>query len=543
MLVALAACAPVPVPTSDLTVTPAATPSATIAPTNAAPVASSIVAPSPSPTIVLPEGGTLTIGVVGTTNLEMNAMPGIVQDALFDSLLRVNPTNGALEPGLAESFQVSNDALTITFRLRAGVKWHDGTPLTADDVATTLKEFSASDFRGTAVTDFTNFVRATALDAQTVQLTFSDAYCPALASIGTTKILPRAVASNPNFPKLTPAQMIGTGAFKFGSSNGDQFVLQRNADYFRGAPHIDQLIVRGFANATAMRTAFANQQIDLMSGEAGDYAALKKLTDANIVATNANEFIALLFNADTPVLGDARVRQALTYALDRNALLGDIGGQGMLIDASLLPGYWALPQNLPRYSFDPAKAKQLLADAGWRDTGDGIVRKNGKALQIDLWTEADDPILEPLAFHIRAMLANIGVPASLNLDDYNGWVTRAFTHRFDTLLLSRKIPLDVDQRWYWQSNQNEKGSGFNLGSYTNRNVDALFQAGSRVAGCDAKQRATIYADVYRALVADAPVAFLFAPKKYLVARARVLGLAPSPFAGDFWNANEWRVKP
>ncbi len=531
----LTACAPVPIPTSDATPTPRTTPTKTIA----APGAT----PSPVPTDSAPQGGTITIGVIGNSNLEINAMPAVVQDALFDSLLQVDPTSGALKPALAESYQVSGDAMTITFRLRSDVRWHNGDPFTADDVVATIKAFSSSDFRGKPATDFGTFTRATALDSQTVQLTFSEGYCPALTSIGTLKILPRAVVASPNFPYLAPAQMIGTGPLRFVSRSEDQFVLERNADYYRGAPHVDSWTIRVFTDPAALRTAFAAKQVDAMTAAPGEYSAIKKIADANILATDSSEVIALMFNLDTTTLNDPRVRQALTYALDRNILLDDIGGQATSVDTSALPGYWAYPANLPRYSFDVAKAKQLLADAGWRENGDGILKKNNKPMRLELWTEADDPILEPLAFRIREMYSALGIQVELQLDDRSGWIVHAFQHRFDLLLLSRKIPLDPDQRWYWQSNQNEKGNGFNFGSYVNARVDGLLKDSLRVGQCDATARAALSGEMHRTLVADAPAAFLFAPKKYLVARDRVLGLVPSSFAGDFWNINDWRVKP
>jgi len=532
LLVLVAACAPRPIPTAD------ATPTSHAAPGIAAPTSVMNASAMPTPTVALPEGGAITIGVIGNATLEMNVMPEIVQDAVFDSLLRVNPTNGALEPGLAEAFQISNDGLTLTFRLRPNVRWHDDTPLIADDVVATIRAFSSPDFRGTPLTDFTNLVRATAIDTQTIQLTFTDLYCPALASIGTLKILPRAVASSANFPKLVPAQMIGTGAFRFVSLSNGQFTLERNANYFRGAPPLDSLTIRVFADSSALRNAFTTNQIDVMLADPGTNRA-----DAKTFAFDANEFIALLFNTDTIALNDPRVRQALTYAMDRNVLLNDLGGQGMLVDTSMLPGHWAFPANLPRYSFDPAQARQLLADAGWRANSDGMLRKNNQPLRLELYTQADDPILEPLAFRIREMLAAVGVQVVLQLDDRAGWVTRAFAHRFDLLLLTRKIPLDPDQRWYWQSDQNTKNDGFNFGSYANPRVDALLNAALRVPGCEMNARAAIYGEIHRTLVADAPVAFLLAPKKYLVARERVLNLAPSSFAGAFWNLNAWRVKP
>ncbi len=536
VLLLVASCAPVPIPTSDATPTPIVTPTATTRP--AAPSA----ATAASPTLALPEGGSIIVGVVGDANLEVNVMPQFLQSAVFDSLLTVDPATGALKPGLAESFQVSVDATTYTFRLRAGVHWHNGDALTADDVVATIKAFSDPNFRGTPVTDFGPLARVTALDSQTVQITFSEGYCPALTGIGALSILPRAVATSANFPRLTPAQMIGTGALKFRAWNGNEFTLDRNADYYRGAPPVETWTLRTFTDSAALRAAFAAQQIDLMPAVARDYGAINHIDGANVLATDAPEFIALLYNTDTTTLNDARVRQALTYALDRSVLLKDIAGQGDLIDTSALPGVWAINASMPRYAYDLTKAKQILADAGWSDSGDGILRKNGKQMRLELWTEADDPILEPLAFRIREMYAALGINVMMELDDRSGWVTRAFDHRFDLLLLERKIPLDPDQHWYWQSDQNAKGSGFNFGSYANARVDANFNDLSRVAACDPVARAALFTDINRTLVAEVPAAFLFAPKQYLIARDRVVGLVPSPFAGDFWNINTWRVK-
>lgn len=536
LFVFLVACVPTPEP-GILSPTPAPqiSQSATLAP---------MVTPVPTPTIELPMGGSITIGVLGTVSLELNVMPSFIQNAVFDSLLTIDPKNGSLKPGLAQSFEVSPDATTITFRLRADVKWHNGDPFAADDVVATIKAFSSLTFRGTPVTDFGTNMRVSALDAQTVQIVFSEGYCPALTSIGTMTIVPRAVASSINFPRLTPAQMIGTGALKFVSRNENVFTFERNANYFRGAPAIDNWTVKVFADAATLRAAYTSNQIDLMPAALDSYQIIKKTlgAQANLVASDSPQSITIVFNTDTPTLSDARVRQAINYALDRNVLLNDVSGQASMIDGSALPGFWANANNLPRFGFDPAKAKQLLADAGWRDLNNGVLYKSGKPLRLELWTEADDPVLEPLAFRIREQLAVVGIQAVMALDDRPGWMTRAFSHRFDLLLMSRTIPIDPDQRWYWQSNQNEKGNGFNFGSYASPMVDALSKSLLVAPSCDSKARAVAFGELNRNLIIDSPAIFLFAPKKYLVAQNRVLNLAPSSFAGDWWNVNEWHVK-
>ncbi len=533
----LTSCAPVPIPTNT-TPTATATKSGTLFIT--APAATPQVTPSPTP--ALPPGGSIVVGVTGEVNLEVNAMPAFLQNSVFDSLLQVDSNTGTLKPGLADSFQISSDATTMTFHLRPGIRWHNGDAFTADDVVATIKAFSDPKFRGTPVTDFGPLASVSAQDSQTVQLTFSQAYCPALTSIGTMSILPRPVVTSANFPQLTPAQIIGTGPLKLSAQNVNAFTLVPNANYYGGVPGISSWTLRLYSDSAALQAAFAAKQIDVMPVEPGQFDAIKNASGANVFSSNAPEVVELLFNIDTTTLNDGRVRQALNYALDRNVLLNDVGGQGQLIDGSSLPGYWANNSSVPRYSYDPAKAKQILADAGWTDSGDGVLSKNGKPMQIELWTEADNPILEPLAFRIREMFATLGIDVVLQLDDRPGWVTRAFAHRFDLLLLTRKIALDPDQRWYWQSDQNAPGSGFNFGSYANPRVDAAFKSMASADSCDPTARAALFTDVNRTLVTEAAAAFLFTPKQYLVARDRVTGPTPSTFSGDFWNIGAWRVK-
>lgn len=536
LVFALTACASVTIPRADDPPTPAPIAATVVAPTARA------LTPTPSPTPDIPAGGTLTLGIVGSATLELNVMPNVVQEIVFDSLLRANAKTGALEPALAVTHTVSSDATTFTFQLRENVQWHNGDALIAEDVIATINAFASANFRGTPVTDFGTGMRVAALDTRTVQITFTEGYCPALTSLGTLPILPRTIARATNFPRLTPTQMIGTGAFKFRSLKTSDLVLERNADFWREPPRLDGITVRVFGDAATMRAAFNDKQIDLMPAASTEFNAIKNIPDAQRLAVDSNEGILLLFNLETAGLNDARVRQALNYALDRNVLLSDVNGQARALDALVLPGFWAQTATLPRYAFDVARAKQMLNEAGWIIGSDGLARKAGKPLRLTLVTQADHPLLEPLAFRVREQLAAVGIQAVLQLNDRNGLLTRMFEHQFELALVARKIPLDPDQHWYWQANQNEKGNGLNIGSYASAPVDALFKNALRVPGCEANARATVTQEINRALIADAPSAFLLAPKRYWVTRARVLGLAPSPFAGDVWNSEQWGAR-
>ncbi len=543
----LAACTPIHIPTSDIT-PPPETPSPVDSPAPlvlpAAPAAPAdtptIAAPADTP---LPEGGSIAIGAVGNGEFEVNTLPVFLQSGLYESLLRPNPATGALEPGLAEAWQVSNDATTLTFRLRPNLRWSNGDRLTADDVVATINAFSSPNFRGTPVTDFGTLASVTAPDDRTVRLVLREPYCPALTGVGTMTVLPRAAATSANFPRLKPEEWVGAGPLKLQSSNGNQYVLVPNSHYYRGTAHIAGWTLRLFADAAALRAAMAAKQIDVMAAAPGEYNAIKNLDGLTVLPVNAPVVVTLLFNYESLALNDGRVRQALAYGIDRQVLLDDLAGHAQLVDGSMLPGYWIKPSDLPRFPLDISRAKQLLSDAGWRSSGNGTVSKDGKPLTMELWTEADDPVLEPIAFRLREMIATLGIQTQLQLDDRTGWVTRAFQHRFDMLLVTRKIPLDPDQRWYWQTDQNAKGSGFNFGSYASGRVDSLIRESLRVGACEPAGRAALAAEINRNLITDAPALFLLTPKKYLVTRDRVLKPYPSTFAGDYWNLNEWHVKP
>lgn len=530
-MIFIAACAPMPIPTASDATRPA--PAALTASAN------QTLTPD------APTGGSITIGAIspaGVLSLNANTLPQFLQDTLYDSLLEPDPNDGSLKPALAESYEVNSDSTQFVFHLRDGVHWHNGDPLNSDDVAATINAYNNPNFRGVNLTDLGPFLRASAIDPLTVQVLFTEAYCPALTYISTLKILPRAIAEGTGFPRLTPDKLIGTGAVRFVSRSEDRFELMRNDEYYRGAPSIENFTLRLFADSKKMRAALAAGEIDLMTFDAGTFNTIKNTAGVKIYPVDAPQVAMILFNFEDPRLADIRVRQALTFALNRPTFLNDFAGQATPTDASLLPRFWAYPQNPISIPYDLVKAKQLLSEAGWRDSGDGVLKKNNRPLSLELWSEADDPVLEPLAFRIREQYAALGVPTELELDDHSGWVTHAFQHRFDLLLLLRKIPLDLDQRWYWQTDQNAKGSGFNFGSYANPKADTLMRDAVRVSGCDTRGRADLGAQLNRQLASDAPAAFLIAPKRFVVARERVINLAPSAFAGDYWNLEQWRVK-
>lgn len=524
---------PSPVPGEAATFAPEST-TAPGAATSPPPSASG----SPAPRIPRGPGGSIRVAGFGAPSREITALPDFVSHALYDSLLRLDPQDGHLLPGLATRWEVSEDGKTFVFTLRDGVRWHDGTLMTADDVVFTIKALSSPSVRVDPAADFGPIATITATDARTVIITFREAYCAALTYIGTLNILPLHLLKNKSLANVANEDLIGTGPLVLKTWQDDTLTFTRNQDYWNGAPKIVDWAYRVYPTEVAARTAVARGQADLV-------ATIHNLDAPHVTARASNEFFALAMNVTRKPTDDPLLRQAIALGIDRSTVIPEeFGTTAVQLETSLLPSFWASQPGVQQPAFDPKRAQQLLAQAGWRDTdGDGIVEKDGKPLELTLWAQADESRSEFMAQVLRAQLQQIGVRAILKMSDRYLYLTRVFLHEYDLSLVHFNIPSDPDQHYFWSATEDEPGFGLNVTTYTNPRVEQALKAGNSIARCNPTARESAYAPVFQQISQDLPMVFLFAPPEYLAASAQVQGTSPSPFAGDFWNLNEWGVTP
>lgn len=545
LLLVLAACEadPTPVPSTPSvlsTTFPPTVQTPSVQPTasqNSTPAPSAPSNVSKSPTIPRAPSGSITLAGYGAPSREITTLPEFVSRALYDSLLRVNPQTGDLTPGLAERWLISEDAKTFVFMLRDDVVWHDGAPFTADDVVFTLRAFSSPDIRTNPAADFGPIAKINATDSRTVSITFEEAYCAALTYIGAIPILPAHRLQEKSLTNVANQDFIGTGPLVLKSWNDNAISFTRNERYWKGAPQILDWTYRWYENENAARAAHLRGQADLV---------VTRQRAANSNAKRAlNQFFALALNVKRAPLDDVRVRQAIELGIDRAAVVPEeFRGDATLLQTSLLPNFWANTQNATQPAFNPQRARELLTSTGWRDTdGDGIVEKDRKSFQVTLWARADENRSEVTAQILRAQLQQIGVRAVLKLTDRILFLTRVFLEEYDLALAQFNIPLDPDQHYFWASTEDEPGFGLNVTGYRNTRVDEALDAGNRVARCEPTARKNAYAPVFQNIAQDVPMVFLFAPPEYLAANANVRGLAPSSFAGNFWNLEAWEKAP
>jgi len=451
--------------------------------------------------VIQPEPPGLMVGLV------QNGPTQMVAGNIYEGLLRYDPQLKPL-PQLAESWTVSADGLTYTFKLVSGVKWHDGKPFTSADVV-----FSANVFlrethpRLRASLVYVDSI--TAPDDSTVVFKLKQPFGPFLGifEVGTMPMVPKHIYEGTDF-KTNPANAtpIGTGPFKFKEwVKGSHILLVKNTDYYqKGKPHLDEIYWHVIPDAAARSVAYETGKVDILPGgsiENFDVGRVSKLK--NTCSTDKGwEFFGphswLWLNNRQGPTSDKRFRQAVMYAMDRNfareALWNGFGKVAASPNSSATKFF---TDKVTKYDYDPAKAKALLKEMGYKgETVRLLPLPYGETWQ--RWAEA-----------VKQNLSDVGIKVELVATDVAGWNQKTSDWDYDiafTYLYQYGDPALGVGRNYVSSNI-AKGSPFNnVEGYKNPEVDDLFAKGA-VAVKD-EDRQAIYTKVQQILTDDVPVAWL-----------------------------------
>jgi len=460
------------------------------------------------------QGGEIVVGLnLEPDNLDPAVTPFAVSHwvmmNIYDTLVwRAN--DGSFHPGLAETWEPSEDGTVYTFTLREGVKFHDGTPFNADAVKFTFDHIvDPESHSGFASSLLGPYDRTEVVDDRTAKVHFKEPYAPFLDSASQAFLAivsPTAVQADREAYLRNP---VGTGFMKFDEwVQNDHISLSKNPDYNWASPvfehtgpaYLDKLTFRFYTDTPTRLAALEAGDANLI--ETPPYHEFQRLTDdekfdVNVVLNPGLPLVLFLDTTKAPT-DDLAVRQAMNFALDRQLIVD----QGMF--GVTKPAYGPLWESTPYYSpevetlypYDPEKAKQLLDEAGWAPGGDGIREKDGQRLTVSL---ASTDFINPLREISQALWSEVGI----ELDVQTMTVAAAFE------AIGNSEVNTTSQAWVSSDpvvltnlfhSKNNKG-GFAWSKYSDPHLDELLESGESTI--DEDERASIYAEIQKIIMENA----------------------------------------
>ena len=427
------------------------------------------------------------------------------RNCIVETLVSID-YEGKLAPGLAESWEVSDDGLTWTFHLREGVKFHDGTPFNADAMKSSLERA----IEKAAVFKTVPLDSVETKDDYTLMITTKEPFAPLSAYL--TKGESAAISSSSFDEKGEFLEPIGTGPFKFESwKPKEEIILVKNDEYWGTKPKLDKVVYKGIPEAITRVMMFKAGELDIAQILPPDAVKGLESNDDTEVFTKSIGRIRLIgFNMEKEPFNDLKVRQAVNYAIDRDALVKYVlEGVGAPATCLFPPEFYWANTDLKGYTYEPEKARKLLEEAGWIDTDDdGVLDKNGKPLKITLLTYTERAALPPTAEIIQSQLDDAGIKTELRVLKVAAASEIKKAGEFDMFLVGRGLLFipDPDSIMMEDYHSIHGVDGFLWYGYKNERVNELIEKG-RVT-MDTAERKKIYDEVQKLVLEDAPIVYL-----------------------------------
>jgi len=458
-------------------------------------------------------------------------------------------------PGLAEAW-AWQDPTTVRFTLNPKARWHDGRPVTAQDVAFTFDVYRDPKVNAGARPLLEQIASVTPADSHTVVIRFRRTYPESFFdAVFQMWILPRHALDSVPRDRLSSHPFgrnpIGSGPFRFVRwTTGQSIELAGDSSYSLGRPGWRRVIWRFIPDVPAGVT-------QLVAGEADATSALltpellERLRGApqlNLTPYALPAYSYIGFNLRAPgrpasphaLFSDRELRRAVTMAVDAGAavraVLGDLGE---VPSGPFAPWLWIASDSVTPLPHDTAAAKRSLDDLGWRVDADGVRSSNGRRLEFDLLVPASSAPRRRIAVVVQDQLKRVGISMQITELDFNAFIARSQAGRFDAAFLSwvsdSPSPRSIRQTW-----STAGIGGSNYLRYSSPEFDRLID--QAVAETDRGRAATLWHQAIAVINADAPAIWIYVPRPVLVAHRRFVNTALRP---DLWTALlwQWRVNP
>ena len=444
-------------------------------------------------------------------------------DLIYSGLVKVTP-NFDYAPDLAEKWETPDDK-TIVFHLNPNAKFHNGQPVKAADVKWTYDSLMAPNFTTSKKSGYAALDHIEAPDDHTVIFKLKEPNAGIFDNL-TLGILP--TGADTTVYKNRP---IGCGPYKVVDYRPDERLeLEAFDQWHGGAPKIKHVTIRIIPDATTMvlelRRGTVNMEVNIIPFE--NVAEFEKNPDFTVVKTPGSVYQYIAINMRDPILSKLAVRQAVAYAIDRDRIVRDIQrGYAKPTETMLAEGHWARAENLPSYPFDPAKAKQLLAQAGY---------PNGFSFTFKTTTDAE---ANTRAQAIQQMLKQAGITMQIQSMETSTFFADIGKGSFQMYSLSRNGISDPDFYYIILHSKNFPPEGQNRGYYSNPRVDQLLIEGRSTF--DRAKRKPKYEEVQKIVATDLPYISLYMQSNVAIMRKNIDGYVQYP-AGFYLSVPQMTVK-
>jgi len=517
--------------------------------------------------------------------LSNDTTSGRAGDLIYDGIVQQDYKSGEPKAKMA-TYSVASDGLTYTFEINAKANWSDGKPVIAQDWLTGLMGVgkSAKTVRKSRFQDIVGFndycapastqCKATASSVSGVTIDSANpkkwsvkmtkVSCPAILDLngytipahvfGKYLTATSTAADFDNAPENTNPT-VASGPFKFKEwRKGDQAIFSKNETYWQGAPNVDEYVMKVVANTAAVTNGLKTGELTFGTVLARDLADMQTVPTVKVTKYQNLGYTFIGWNTLSPTatgLADKRVRQALAYGIDMDAVIkAVVFGEATKQVAHHVPVQWAYPSSpLEQYKYDKAKAETLLKDAGWVKGSDGILAKDGKKFSLTISTNSGNQERETLAQVAADQYKQLGIDAKARPEAFQGLVTKLTTgdQTLEATIIGWSLTGDVDPYTIWHSanvpDPAKKTEGFGFTGFKDPAMDKAIEQGRNPTdgNCSTAARKTQYETVNKILNENQPYNFGYSNNTLAVSQTSLQNFAPASF-NTLYNVHEWWVK-
>jgi peptide/nickel transport system substrate-binding protein len=465
----------------------------------------------------------------------------VLRFMLFMPLVRLDDELN-YAPYMADSMWMPEDGSSISFRVREGLTWHDGTPVTADDIVWSGEMYMNPDLAFANLQYFQFVDRIEKVDDRTVTFRFTEPHSDAPMDFVEWEPMPKHLLEDVPAAQMRSApfnrQPVGNGPFRFVSwSPNQQVVFEANPDFVLGRPHLDRVVFRIIPEQTTELTELLTGGIDLMRAvQPAEAARVENSDAARLITYPSRSYTYLTWNTTNPLFADPAVRRALTMGIDRQQIVDALlYGYGEIATVDVMPFQWEFTRELEPWPYDPERARRLLADAGWSDSDqDGILDKGGRPFRFTLETNQGNDLREDIIVIVQSDLKKIGVDVQPRLAEWNSLIDRLKRKDFQAVVSGWSVDFKFDPT----ETLSCEGGVYNYPSYCNPQADSLSR--TALTTLDRALAKPLWDRYQQIIHQDQPYTFLFYLTERLGVSNRLRGVEGDA-RGHIITVAEWWI--